>query len=462
MTTPDAAELTDLRTAAARRLDTQAGRAAAYQAYADCEQDVLALMDTAERRTFAAFLREARANWCELVIAAVAERMAVAGFRFATEDGGEAAWELWQANSLDADSQLAQVDALTTGAAYMLVQPDDDNPSGVSITAESPLEATVLYEPGSRRRRAAGYKRFGAAGGARTEVLILPDLIATWYPNEREPVIEPNPAGFVGMIEITPQPRTVGWPKSEIDSAMPIQDRIHTTIFARLVATDFAAYRQIWATGVKIARETIGTAEDGEPIVRPVAPYQVGANRLLANENPDARFGVIPESNLAGYLAAVEQDIHMLAAITKTPPHYLLGVMINLSADALKTAEAGLVAKVRRRMMFVGEGYEEVARAGLRLTGNPAAADIECEVIWRDPETISEGQRVDALVKMRTLDVPIEVLWQRWGASPQEIDRWRELRAAEQASAAASAATAFGAPDGAYARLLAAAGTETA
>ena len=101
MTMPANAELLDLRTAAARKLDQQAQRAAVFQSYADCEQDILALMDTAERRTFAAFLRESRANWCELVIAAVAERMAVAGFRFASEDGGSAAWELWQANSLE-------------------------------------------------------------------------------------------------------------------------------------------------------------------------------------------------------------------------------------------------------------------------------------------------------------------------------------------------------------------------
>jgi hypothetical protein len=34
---------------------------------------------------------------------------------------------------------------------------------------------------------------------------------------------------------------------------------------------------------------------------------------------------------------------------------------------------------------------------------------------------------VDALVKMSTLGVPREVLWERWGATPQEIERWRGL-----------------------------------
>ena len=52
---------------------------------------------------------------------------------------------------------------------------------------------------------------------------------------------------------------------------------------------------------------------------------------------------------------------------------------------------------------------------------------MQAEVIWADFETRSEGQRVDALVKMATLGVPREVLWEKWGASTQEIARWKAL-----------------------------------
>jgi hypothetical protein len=259
----------------------------------------------------------------------------------------------------------------------------------------------------------------------------------------------PGP-GMVGLVEVVPQPRTYGSPRSELTPAVSIQDRINTTIFNRLVATDYGAFRQIWATGVKLAREVAG--DGGERMVR---PYDVGANRLLANENPEGRFGSFPESTLAGYLAAVEQDVNQLAAITQTPPHYLLGQMVNLSADAIKASEAGLVAKVRRRALHIGEAWETVMRTALHIQGNPAAGDLAAEVIWADFETRSEGQRVDALVKMRTLDVPLEVLWARWGASPQEIERWQRMAAAEQAQNAAAAAATLAAPDAAYAQLMA-------
>jgi hypothetical protein len=441
-----------LRSMAARKLDFQAGRAARYQRYYDGEQDVPVILDTDERQAFRRFLDEARANWCELVVNAVAERLQVDGFQFSGADS--VAWDIWQGSRMDADAELVQTDALVTSSGFVLVQADDDSAAGVVISPESPYEACVLYEPGNRRKRIAGYKRWTDQDtGLVTEILLTPDVIATWRGHDAVPELEANPAGVVGMIEIIAQPRTYGPARSELAPAMQIQDRINTTLFNRLVATDYGAFRQVWATGVKVARQVTGCDDDGNPVSKPVRPYDVGANRLLVAENPQARFGAISESTLGGYLASVEQDVNHLAAITQTPPHYLLGTIANLSADAIKAAEAGLVAKTRRRSRHIGEAWEEVMRTALTLIGHPAAADTSAEVIWSDQETRSEGQRVDALVKMATLGVPRDVLWQRWGATPQEIERWKQM-AHEQAAADASAqAAAFGM--GAYDRILA-------
>ena len=269
------AEIDDLRAACAAKLDQQSGRARDLQEYYEGEQGVIALLDTEERRTFKTFLDEAGANWCELIVNAVAERLQVVGFRFGTDEASEAAWTLWQASQMDADSELVQTDALVMGSSFVLVQPDEENPTGVSITAESPLQATVLYQPGNRRRRIAGYKRFAEVPGEPgrdVEVLITPELIVTWNPWETGPEIAPNPAGTVGMIELIPQPRTVGWPRSELTPAIAIQDRIMTILFNRCVAMDYGAFRQIWATGIRIARDVAKTEDGGEvvKVVRPV------------------------------------------------------------------------------------------------------------------------------------------------------------------------------------------------
>jgi hypothetical protein len=423
-------ELDDLRAAAAAKLEYQAARARHFQAYYDNEGGIIALLDTKERQVFRSLLDEAGANWCELIVNAVASRLTVTGFRFGTDEDDELAWAIWQANAMDADHELVHTDALVTGSSFVLVAPDEDNPTGVSITVESPEEACVLYQPGNRRKRVAGFKRWTEDHGrTTTDVLFTPDVIATWRPNASGPAIERN--GGDTLIELVPQPRTRKPPRSELVSAIPFQDRICTTIFNKLVAIDYGAFRQAWATGIKVAREVVKTA-DGEA-VRVQRPFDIGANRLLTNENPDGRFGSFPESSLSGYLASIEQDVEHVAAITQTPPTYLLGRMVNLSAEAITAAEAGLVSKVKRRALHLGEGHEEVMRTALGLVGSPAATNLGAECVWADFETRSIAQLTDSLVKMRSLGVPLEALWELYGATREQVDRWHELNEAAPA-----------------------------
>lgn len=367
------------------------------------------------RSIFTRLLAEARTNWCELVVNAVAERLQVVYFSFGDTATDELAWLLWRDNGMDADGEMAQQDALACGHSFVGVWPDPAKMSGVRIDIEHPSQVCAFYAPGTRRDPVAVYKSFGnPADQGRTDVLITPDRVETWVGDD-VPVYEDNLLGVVPYVELVPSPTTLGPPRSELHAARTIQDRINTTIYNRLVATDFGAFRQITATGVPLPRDAAG---------QPRAPFDVGADRLLASENPDAAFGVIPESNLRGYLDAVQADVNHLAAITQTPPHYLLGQIVNASGDALKAAEAGLVAKVARRAAHFGEGWERVIRLALGFVGSLGAADVQADVVWRDFETRSEAQLVDALVKMAALGAPREYLWQRWGVSPQTIATW--------------------------------------
>lgn len=405
---------------ARRKLDEQRLRVGLYQQYYDGEP-VGIILEGRQRDIFRRLLRESRANWCELIVNAVAERLQVVGFRFGDEAIEEQAWYVWQANQLDADSEMSQTDALALGHTYVSVWPDDSHASGVAIYAEHPSQVITFHLPGDRREAVAAYKAFTDDWDVHQEVLIFPDAVFTWYGRD-EVLEEPNQLGVVPYEDLVPTPRTIGPPRSELHSAVPFQDRINTTVYNRLVAADFGAFRQITATGIDLQR-----SEDGA--YKP--PFDVGADRLLASENEAARFGVITESTLKGYLDGEGADVQHLAAITQTPPHYLLGVIINASGDALKAAETGLVAKVGRRARHLGEGWERVMRRALGYLGSPGSEEVEAEVVWHDFETRSEGETVDALVKMRTLGVPLEVLWERWGASPQDIERWKEMAAEE-------------------------------
>jgi hypothetical protein len=50
------------------------------------------------------------------------------------------------------------------------------------------------------------------------------------------------------------------------------------------------------------------------------------------------------------------------------------------------------------------------------------------ETRWKDPEYRTEAQHIDALLKMKQLDVPLEFLWFEAGFSGTQIADFREMR----------------------------------
>lgn len=394
------------------------------------------------REEFRRLLKMARANYMQLVVDAVVGRLQVMGIRMSA---GEAApddrvWEIWQANRLDADSRLVFAESVKLGTSYMLIEPPQDEVGLPVVTPEHPSQAIVEYRPGSRRVKAAGLKCYlDDWTGEVVATLYLPERVYTYTAAHREGIQDlrweldeertgPNPLAEVPLVEFANRPQMMKPGTSEIAGVLDIQDRINKTLADRLMAQEYGAFRQKWATGVAIP-----TDDNGQP----VEPYKAAVDRMFLNEDPSARFGDFNATDLGPYLSAVRDDIKDIAAVTSTPPHYLLGDMINLSAEALKAAEAGLISKVRDLMLYAGESTEDTARLYLKAAGDPRPADYSMEVVWKNPEFRTEGELVDALVKMKSLGVPDEALWERWGASPQEIARWKDLRDEREEAAAA-------------------------
>jgi hypothetical protein len=232
----------------------------------------------------------------------------------------------------------------------------------------------------------------------------------------------------VPVVPFRNRPRLLGGGRSEIGDVIDIQDRINKTLFDRMMAGEYASYRQRYSIGMEIPTDDSG---------RPKAPFEAAVDRLWMAEDPDVKFGEFSQTDLGPFIAAVESDIQHMAAISRTPPHYLLGQIINISGDALKAAESGLASKAKSRARHFGESWEKVIRLAFAVFEDPRAKVMDSQTIWADPETRTEGERVDALVKMASLGVPREALWERWGASQQEIERWRSMQMAEALTAQA-------------------------
>ncbi|MFD6360197.1 phage portal protein [Streptomyces roseolus] len=386
---------------------------------------------------FHRLLRQSRSNYVGLVVDATAERIQVDGVRIGGEEvGDEEAWRIWQANNLDADSDLILTEAVKCSRSFMLVAPNPEDVATPLVTGEDMTQAIVAYVPGSRRKRAAGLKAWEDDWtGELMATVYLPDEVykfkapkpqvgavgrPKWSPREVEGEAwpAPNPLGVVPLVEIPNRPDLLGNAMSEIEDVLDIQDRVNKTLIDRMMAQEFAAFRQRWMTGYEVP-----TDDNGQPI----EPFKAAVDRLWVIEDENVKIGEFQATDISPYLRAVEADVKDMAARTRTPSQYLLGAMVNISGDALKAAESGLVSKVRQRQRPFGEAIEEVVRLYLRAAGDER--DLSAiEVIWHNPEFRTEGELVDALLKMSTLGVPHEALWERWGATQTEIAQWRKQR----------------------------------
>jgi Phage portal protein, SPP1 Gp6-like len=424
----------------------------------------LALASEKWRAEFAQRFPVYSANFMELVVDKHRERLQVQGIRFGDNTTTDPdAWRWWQDNHMDAESLKLHREALVKGSSYVLVWPADDGDREPEISVESPNEVIVATAPGKAWKRLAALKRYrGDDDRAHCEVY-LPDgiwkykssqewsgfsmtswvTVANWEPEriagEDWPI--PNPYGVVPIVPFVHRPDLLNEGESKIIPVAANQDAVNKLRVDAFVASEFASFKQRWAIGIDIPVDPT-TGEPVEPfrsavdhlwVVPPPNPDQIPAN----GQAPQVAFGEFDVTPLGPFYDAIQGEIQMLGAISRTPYHYLLPQSGQPpSGDSLRAAEAGLVAEVVDDMVNLGESHEEVFRLNFRMRNDPRGKGSGAEIVWRDPETQSEGAHIDALVKMVTsLGVPKEAAWALIpGVTPQTIARWKRMALAEELS----------------------------
>lgn len=410
-------------------------------------------LSTAEyKRVFGKALAPVSDPWMSLVVSASAERLDVQGFRLGGNDDEQLdadsdAWGIWQANDLDEDSGLAFTEAIKLGEGYLLVwgDPGSDIPR---VTVEHPGQMVVARAPGNRREIMAALKMWQDFEGSWVANLWLPDRIVRmkwtekgWAPRSTRgvPAEERNPLGVVPVVPLVNDPHmlpcypptaltdephmvppgaAIGLGRSDLADVISTQDQINKLLCDLLVASEFGAHRQRYGTGVETEVDA-----NGVPI-----PIEMGASRFLSIGAPDARIGDLAATDLSNYTRPIEQRIQSIASRTRVPVHYFPGGSGNFpSGEALRGAETGLVAKVKRKQRSFGGGLERAIRLAFAWLGDERQNAVRAEVDWRDPEYRTESEHVDAQMKKLTLGIPPQQIWEDIGYSPQEIDRMRAM-----------------------------------
>lgn len=401
-------------------------------------------------RAYRRLMEMSKANWPRLIVDSCGERLSVNGIKMG--GGGKLldveAWGAWQHSSLDLGADLVHTQALCNKSSYVIVWPDDDGK--VEIVPEHASTTIVQYAAGSLFRRSAAMRRWRDDDGRWRANLFLPDAI--WkFRSKIEGSYSPapssvddwelledgyieNPWGKVPVVEFIANPRLR--PKAfgmlqglgEFEDQTGHIDRLNFTTFSWLVSMVSMGFDLHVVIGDEIAYDDEGNA---------LPAFERTADRVVQFEDPNTKVINVPGTDLKNYELTTEAFVRQLAAITKTPAHYLTGDMVNLSADAIRAAEAGLISKVYDHQRSFGESWEEVMRLATMMDDGAsdelraAAEDPSTEIEWVNPESRSLAEQADAASKLAAILPWRGIMETVFDFTPQQINAYESLRDAD-------------------------------
>lgn len=379
---------------------------------------------TPEYRELAA---RSQAPWGDLIVSSVAQTLYVEGYRRPDAPDDVTGWEIWQANGMDGRQVALHRSVLTYGIAYGMALP------GRTLTGEpmpsmrgvSPREMIAVYDDPANddwplyalrvSRRDAGFD-LRLLDEEKVHRIRLSDLAEKpIYVGEQVHGVAVCP-----VVRYTNRFDLEGRSAGEVEPFIPVLGRIDQTSFDRLVVQRFASWIVRTIAGMSVTE----TAQATETPVEAVK-LNLQVQDLLVAEDPDTRFGSLPQTQLDGFIKAHESDLGVLAAVSQTPAFEMMGQIANLSADALAAAKASQTAKSDERKHTFGEAHEQFIRLACHVAGDiDGSSDFRAQVRWADTSIRSLAQAVDALGKMaQMLGFPPELLWSKVpGITQQDVD----------------------------------------
>ena len=375
-------------------------------------------------------------NFTEVVVDALAERLTVSTFHSEVDAVAEWAWQTWTANRMDQVQNIVHTDAVMLGDSYVLVDYDNEagRPRFIHQVAETiiphyneqtqridwaskkwletvelggtPQTRLNLYYPGEIQKYVAKsgiWVRYRDAGD--------PDWPLPWVMKDGQPLGVP-------ILHFRNKP-TGGWfGRSEIVNVIPLQDVLNKHVIDLVLVNDGTAFRLPFTVNIDHGR----TALDMMPGVM---------LDLKAEDDQNFEVGELLPGSPEGILKTIEVLVQHIAGISRTPQHLFQIMGGTPSGEALKTAEAGIVTKAKRRQTNFGNAWEDCLMMALKLQGafgtavSGAQPETHFSTVWDDPETRNQQTFLASLVSKQALGVPQEQLWREMGYNQEEIDQMK-------------------------------------
>jgi hypothetical protein len=192
---------------------------------------------------------------------------------------------------------------------------------------------------------------------------------------------------------------------SEVRTVYPLQNLLNRTIHSMLAAAEFSGFK---------TRVSIGLELDVEGII----PGAV-LNMVLLDKNDNVitspsdkqlellkavRIEELGETDMSQYIAQIEKIVQEISQTSQTP---IYGVTVsgNISGEALKQLEIGLVGKVERFQRENTEAWEQLISLTAHMQkvfGDVGTAPefTDVELTWKSAELRDTAKQIELFIKM--------------------------------------------------------------
>lgn len=382
-------------------------------------------------------------NWCAVVIDAAMDRINLTGFQVANnEDATDALNDLFMATELNLDSDDAHLAALVCGEAFIVAWRDDVT-GEVQAFYNDPRLCHIEYAPDNPREKRWAAKWWLDEDDYYHLTLYYPDHLEYYVTTNKaenvtnadafvpaEPAVASNPFGVVPVFHLRRDRRKV---QSELASVLTTQDAVNKLLSDMMVAAEFGAFRQ---------RYVIAQAEPGR---LKNSPNEIWAIPAGDGAGQPTQVGEFEQTDLSGYLTAIDKLASAIAIITRTPKHYIFAQGGDPSGDALIAMEAPLNKKVLRYIERFSATWRKIAAFLAQLNGM-TIAETDITPLFDDPVTVQPAAQAAIRQASVGAGMPLTTVLRDEGKDDAYLDQMKrdaqEERAQQQTTLAAALARA--------------------
>lgn len=358
-------------------------------------------------------LQGTRANVCKAVIDILCSRLEFECFT-SSDSNVELINDYCQRERLVSLLKSVVRDCAIYGDAYVALWIDENK--AVKMFQKSAFNTAVHYNAENQIDQAVSYKYYrDLEDKPRTSIWVYtPDYIymSDYSGNFIKGVLEvdeksaySNPFGIVPIFHFYNGYKPTDFLRSDLTEVIPIQRHLNSIMQQRMIASELAAFTQKWATGM-----VAETDENGKAI----NPFDGELGKLWISTNSETRFGEFSATDLSNYTNVID-SLHQEISVVSRIPLYMLTLNNGNfpSGEALKTAEAPLIAKISDKQVFYGDILEDMMKTICRYSGITINDDLSC--VWKDTQPHNDLEATQVAANKIGLGVPQEVVLREMG-----------------------------------------------